>query len=92
MNLTLPIQRHITLGYKRAEFQVINDKAIQKFQVVRIEYLTVVNGKRIGDLNYLMDLPKLGFTSIMNYRSVFQLMVQFLHQNKLVIVYIYYRR
>jgi len=59
----------LDLDIKGAEFQVINDKAIQKFQTVRIEYLTVINGKRIGDLNYLIEkLKAYGFTKIRIYK------------------------
>jgi len=59
----------LDLDIKGAEFQVINDKAIQKFQTVRIEYLTVINGKRIGDLNYLIEkLEAYGFTKIRIYK------------------------
>ncbi|ADX84938.1 FkbM family methyltransferase [Saccharolobus islandicus] len=59
----------LDLDIKGAEFQVINDKAIQKFQVVRIEYLTVINGKKIGDLNYLIEkLKAYRFTKIRIYK------------------------
>jgi len=59
----------LDLDIKGAEFQVINDKAIQKFQIVRIEYTTVIHGKRIGDLNYLVEkLKAYGFTKIRIYK------------------------
>jgi methyltransferase, FkbM family len=59
----------LDLDIKGAEFQVINDKAIQKFNIVRIEYTTVIDGKRVGDLGYLIEkLKDYGFTKIRIYK------------------------
>lgn len=59
----------LDLDIKGAEFQVINDNAIQKFQIVRIEYFTEINGRKIGDLNYLIEkLKAYGFTKIRIYK------------------------
>ncbi|BCU67945.1 hypothetical protein HS7_13820 [Sulfolobales archaeon HS-7] len=60
----------LDLDIKGNEFQVINDRVIQKFRTVRIEYLTIINGKKIGDMNYVIEkLREYGFTKIRIYKQ-----------------------
>ena len=55
----------LDIDIKGSEFQLIKDKAIREFDVVRIEYLTVVGNKKIGDVSYLLEkLREYGFTKI----------------------------
>ncbi len=59
---------HITSPYlldldiKGKEFEIINDLSLAKFNMVRIEYSTMIGGKRIGDRNKIIDkLRSYGF-------------------------------
>ncbi|WP_238525249.1 FkbM family methyltransferase [Saccharolobus islandicus] len=59
----------LDLDIKGAEFYVINDKSLEKFRVIRIEYETLINGKKVGDPNYLIDkLKSYGFNKIRIYK------------------------
>ena len=59
----------LDLDIKGNEFKVINDKSIEKFDIIRIEYNTVIDGKKIGDRDYLIErLKEYGFTKIRIYK------------------------
>jgi len=59
----------LDLDIKGQEFKVINDKSLRKFNVVRIEYSTVIEGKKLGNLNYLVSkLRDYGFNKIRIYK------------------------
>ncbi|AAK41970.1 FkbM family methyltransferase [Saccharolobus solfataricus] len=59
----------LDLDIKGGEFRVINDKSIQKFSIVRIEYNTVIDNKKLGDVTYLIEkLRSYGFTKIRIYK------------------------
>ncbi len=52
----------LDLDIKGKEFEVINDSSLSKFNIVRIEYSTIINGKKIGDRKEIVDkLKKYGF-------------------------------
>ena len=53
----------LDIDIKGSEFQLIKDEAIRAFDVVRIEYQTVISNKKIGDVSYLLEkLREYGFT------------------------------
>jgi FkbM family methyltransferase len=55
----------LDLDIKGKEFEVINDEAISRFKMVRIEYTTSINGKKIGDRQELINkLKEYGFNKI----------------------------
>ena len=59
----------LDLDIKGNEFKVIDDKSIENFDIVRIEYSTVINGKKVGDRDYLIEkLKQYGFTKIRVYK------------------------
>lgn len=59
----------LDLDIKGNEFKVIDDKSIEKFDIIRIEYNTVIDGKKIGDRDYLIErLKEHGFTKIRIYK------------------------
>ena len=55
----------LDLDIKGSEFQVIKDEAIREFDIVRIEYQTMINSRKVGDVGYLIEkLREYGFTKI----------------------------
>ena len=59
----------LDLDIKGNEFKVINDISIAKFDIVRIEYNTIIDGKKIGERDYLIKkLKEYGFTKIRIYK------------------------
>ena len=55
----------LDIDIKGSEFQLIKDEAIREFDVVRIEYQTVIGNKKIGDVSYLLEkLREYGFAKI----------------------------
>ena len=55
----------LDIDIKGSEFQLIKDKALREFDVVRIEYQTVIGNKKIGDVSYLLEkLREYGFAKI----------------------------
>ncbi|MEM3504401.1 MAG: FkbM family methyltransferase [Nitrososphaeria archaeon] len=62
-NIKNPYLLHLDI--KGNEFLVIDDVYIKDFDRVRIEYSTKINGKKLGDLNYiLLKLRGYGFNNI----------------------------
>ena len=52
----------LDLDIKGNEFKIINDKSISKFQIVRIEYSTLIDKKKIGDRkDIITKLEEYGF-------------------------------
>ena len=55
----------LDLDIKGKEFDTINDQSISKFKMIRIEYSTSIDGKKIGERQQLIDkLKKYGFNRI----------------------------
>lgn len=55
----------LDLDIKGKEFEVVNDEAISRFKMVRIEYTTFIDGKKIGDRQELISkLKEYGFNRI----------------------------
>ena len=55
----------LDIDIKGSEFQLIGDEAVREFDVVRIEYQTVIGSKKVGDVSYLLKkLREYGFTKI----------------------------
>lgn len=55
----------LDLDIKGKEFDIINDKSIKKFKMIRIEYSTKIGNKRIGDRDELINkLKDYGFDKI----------------------------
>ena len=61
----------LDLDIKGSEFNVINEKALSKFKIIRIEYSTKIGNKKIDSRSYIikklkqnMVLVILEFTSI----------------------------
>jgi FkbM family methyltransferase len=55
----------LDLDIKGKEFEVINDVAIQKFQMVRVEYSPIIDNRRVGDRKEIIDkLKQYGFNKI----------------------------
>ncbi|BFI73747.1 hypothetical protein YN1_7340 [Nanoarchaeota archaeon] len=59
----------LDLDIKGNEFKVIEDKALEKFDIVRIEYSTIIDNKKIGNRDYLIEkLKEYGFNKIRIYK------------------------
>ncbi|MEM1644923.1 MAG: FkbM family methyltransferase [Ignisphaera sp.] len=59
----------LDLDIKGAEFQIIHDKSLEKFKVIRIEYLTIIDGKKVGEVNDIINkLKEYGFNKIRIYK------------------------
>lgn len=55
----------LDLDIKGKEFEIINDKSIQKFNMVRIEYTTCIDGRIIGNRDDIIKkLNEYGFNKI----------------------------
>jgi FkbM family methyltransferase len=55
----------LDLDIKGKEFEIINDKSISKFKMIRIEYSTSIDGKKIGEREQLIEkLKEYGFNKI----------------------------
>jgi len=55
----------LDLDIKGKEFDIINDKSISKFKMIRIEYSTSIDGKKIGERQQLIEkLKEYGFNRI----------------------------
>lgn len=55
----------LDLDIKGKEFEIINDKSISKFKIIRIEYSTSIDGKKIGERQQLIEkLKEYGFNKI----------------------------
>lgn len=52
----------LDLDIKGNEFKIINDNSISKFQIIRIEYSTLINNRKIGDRDEIITkLKECGF-------------------------------
>lgn len=59
----------LDLDIKGSEFNVINEKALSKFEMVRIEYSTKIGNKKLGTRDYIIkQLKQLGFKNIRIYK------------------------
>jgi len=66
-NITKPFL--LDLDIKGKEFEVIRDTTISEFEMVRIEYSTVIDGKKIGSRETIIKtLKKYGFNKIRIYK------------------------
>lgn len=66
-NITRPYL--LDLDIKGNEFEVINDDQLKKFEVIRIEYTTKINGSIIGERDTIVrKLKEFGFDLIRIYR------------------------
>ena len=55
----------LDLDIKGKEFEIINDKSLSKFKMIRIEYTTSIDGKKIGERQQLIEkLKEYGFSKI----------------------------
>lgn len=67
----------LDLNIKGKEFEIINDKSIQKFQMIRIEYSACIDDKIIGDRDEVIKtIKEYGFNKIRIFKqneSVFDL-------------------
>ena len=59
----------LDLDIKGSEFNVINEKALSKFKIIRIEYSTKIGNKKIGSRSYIIKkLKQYGFSNIRIYK------------------------
>lgn len=59
----------LDLDIKGSEFDIINEKVISKFEIVRIEYSTKIGDKKLGTRDYIIKrLKQLGFKNIRIYK------------------------
>ena len=59
----------LDLDIKGSEFNVINEKVLSKFEMVRIEYSTKIGNKKLGTRDYIIkQLKQLGFKNIRIYK------------------------
>lgn len=59
----------LDLDIKGSEFDVINERALSKFKMIRIEYSTKIGKKKLGNRDYIIKrLKQLGFKSIRVYK------------------------
>ncbi len=59
----------LDIDIKGNEFELIKDKAISLFQMVRVEYSTSIDGKMIGNRNTIINkLKEMGFKKIRVYK------------------------
>jgi hypothetical protein len=66
-NITRPFL--LDLDIKGKEFEVVRDSSISEFEMVRIEYSTVIDGKKIGSRDDIVKiLKRYGFNKIRIYK------------------------
>ena len=59
----------LDLDIKGSEFNVINEKVLSKFEIIRIEYSTKIGDKKIGSRSYIIKkLKQYGFNNIRIYK------------------------
>ena len=59
----------LDIDIKGNEFKVINDKSLEKFKVIRIEYITNIGGKKLGSVDDIINkLKEYGFNKIRIYK------------------------
>jgi FkbM family methyltransferase len=59
----------LDLDIKGSEFNVINEKILSKFKIIRIEYSTKIGDKKIGSRSYIIKkLKQYGFNNIRIYK------------------------
>lgn len=59
----------LDLDIKGSEFNVVNERILSKFRIIRIEYSTKIGDKRVGDRNYIIKkLKQCGFSNIRIYK------------------------
>jgi len=60
----------LDLDIKGKEFDVINDQSISKFKRIRIEYSTLIDGKKVGERQLLIEkLKEYGFNRFRIYKG-----------------------
>ena len=59
----------LDLDIKGSEFNVINEKVLSKFEIIRIEYSTKIGDKKLGTRDYIIKrLKQLGFKNMRIYK------------------------
>ena len=59
----------LDIDIKGNEFKVINDKSLEKFNIIRIEYTTEIEGKKLGNVDDIINkLREYGFNKIRIYK------------------------
>ncbi len=59
----------LDLDIKGSEFNVVNEKILSKFKIIRIEYSTKIGDKNLGNRDYIIKkLKQLGFKNIRIYK------------------------
>ncbi|MFP3167300.1 MAG: FkbM family methyltransferase [Candidatus Nanopusillus sp.] len=59
----------LDIDIKGEEFKVINDRSLEKFKIIRIEYITEIEGKKLGSVDDIINkLREYGFNKIRIYK------------------------
>lgn len=60
----------LDLDIKGAEYQIIHDRSLEKFKVIRIEYSTlIIHSKKVGEVNDIISkLREYGFNKVRIYK------------------------
>jgi FkbM family methyltransferase len=59
----------LDIDIKGGEFKVIHDKSLEKFKIIRIEYITEIEGKKLGSVDDIINkLREYGFNKIRIYK------------------------
>jgi len=59
----------LDIDIKGGEFKVIYDRSLEKFKIIRIEYITEIGGKKLGSVDDIINkLKEYGFNKIRIYK------------------------
>jgi FkbM family methyltransferase len=59
----------LDIDIKGGEFKVIYDRSLEKFKIIRIEYITEIGGKKLGNVDDIINkLKEYGFNKIRIYK------------------------